>query len=83
MIYVVNFFIESSSSIGLTFFPILKFLQIQKLCTTILYQSEMQFTFTKAESDMNYLYLMSVYQQYQDATADDDGEFYEKQEGEG
>lgn len=43
----------------------------------------MQFTFTKAESDMNYLYLMSVYQKYQDATADDDGEFYEKQEGEG
>jgi tubulin beta len=37
--------------------------------------------FTEAESNMNDL--VSEYQQYQDATADDEGEFDEEAEGEG
>ncbi len=37
--------------------------------------------FTEAESNMNDL--VSEYQQYQDATAEEEGEFDEEEEGEG
>ena len=49
--------------------------------TTCIFTGMDEMEFTEAESNMNDL--VSEYQQYQDATADEEGEFEEEEEEEG